>query len=162
MKTLKHFPLVLLMCSLPAMTTVGSMTSSNGLAIADVRVLSAKEAMVKNTHELWVSLTNTTSQAVRVERGEYAVVMLRFSGPMLEQILGSSVANTNKSRYAIGGGPTSVIPPRSTFRELVRLEELLRLGRSIPPGEYWVMLLRKCGFLWDDVVTSEPIRITIE
>jgi len=138
-----------------------SASETNSLGIS-VRELSPQERSVKNTHELWVTITNRSAESVQdLAFSQYLVTMVKFDGQFIKEVLMPTIV-TNRPRIATSAPRFHTIAPHSSFCERVRLEELLRLGRDIPQGYYWVFLVRKCGSSWEQIVAADPIQIRIE
>ncbi len=149
--------------TLAAVATFG-VEATNALAITAIREHFPQQEAVKNMHGLSVTVTNQSSHLVKEEgQSRYVVVMMRFQGEFIDEILTSTVSHTtNRPHFATSGGYVRDIPPNSSFIEPVYLEQELKLGRRIPSGDYLVLLVRKCGPMWDQVTTAAPIRIKIE
>jgi hypothetical protein len=159
---MRQLPLVLAVFTGVLQFNVLALDPTNALAIVNVRLRSAKESTTKNAHEVLVTITNLSSQVFKDEGpGRYVVFLMRVDGSSVNELLVSSSSRLS-NRMGIGGGYVREIPPQSSFGECICLEEELRLGRAIPLGDYWLLMIRKCGLTWDQVIPSEPVRIKIE
>ena len=142
---------------------------TNGLSMT-VQVLAPAQRMVKNTHELLVTITNSLPDTVTIgSRGlDYRIMLIDTTdGAVLvpegyARVDDASGREKAARRFSTESDVTAKIGPYSAWHGVLRLEEHFR-GQSIPSGTYWVVVTRRLRGLWSvGVVTAPVVKIRIE
>ena len=142
---------------------------TNGLSMT-VQVLAPAQRMVKNTHELLVTITNSSADTVTIgSRGlDYRIMLIDTTDGAVMVPKGYAQADDASGRekaarrFSTESDVTAQIGPHSAWRGLLRLEEEFR-GQPIPPGTYWVVVTRRLRGLWSvDIVTAPVVKMPIE
>lgn len=142
---------------------------TNGLSMT-LQVLAPAQRMVKSTHELLVTITNSTPDTVTIgSRGsDYRIMLIDTAdGSVLvpkEYAQADDASGREKAtrRFSTESDVTAQIGPHSAWHGVLRLEEHFR-GQPIPPGTYWVVATRRLQGLWSvDVVTAPAVKMRVE